>query len=127
MSHHISTLKPGDSLELMGPIGHFKYTSQQLQNKESIGMVAGGTGITPLFQILQFLLSVPDGKTKITLIYANWSYGDILLRTQLEGFARDHPDRFRLVYLLKQVPTIKQRRGEGEERGEERNGILENP
>jgi len=53
MSKHIDELKPGDSLEIKGPIPKFPYTANM---KKEIGMVAGGTGITPMYQVLLKIL-----------------------------------------------------------------------
>lgn len=45
MSKHIHNLKPGESLEIKGPMG--KYDWEQGRRK-NVGMIAGGTGITPM-------------------------------------------------------------------------------
>lgn len=103
MSKHIGTLKVGDELALMGPIGHFRYSPEDLSRLDSIAMIAGGTGITPVYQILQYLMGLPRGKTKIMLIYANESYEDILLREELETWAKNNPQRLEIVFLLKKV------------------------
>lgn len=103
MSKHIDSLRVGDQLELMGPIGHFKFSAEYLDSLDSLAFVAGGTGITPIYQILQHMMTLPSGKTKITLIYANESYEDILLKNELERWVKQSPDRLELVYLLKKV------------------------
>lgn len=106
MSNHIDSLKIGESLELMGPVGHFRYAPSFLAHLDSISMVAGGTGITPIFQLLQHLMGIPDGATKITLIYANETFEDILLKDQLESWAKQYPERFELVYLIRKVVVV---------------------
>lgn len=40
----------------------------------------------------------------MTLIFANQTEEDILLRDELEGYAKDYPDRFKLVYALDRPP-----------------------
>ena len=58
-------------------------------------MVAGGSGITPMFQVaLAILRSQQDGTT-VHLVYANVAEGDILLRQHLDAWARVHADRFK--------------------------------
>jgi cytochrome-b5 reductase len=44
-------------------------------------MIAGGTGITPMYQILKSALSDPKDQTKLALIYANVEEDDIRKRT----------------------------------------------
>ena len=44
-----------------------------------IGMISGGTGITPCYQIIQAALKNKDVNLKITLIFGNKSEDDILL------------------------------------------------
>jgi cytochrome-b5 reductase len=41
-------LKVGDSIGMRGPKGNFEYKRNMVK---SIGMVAGGTGITPMLQV----------------------------------------------------------------------------
>ena len=49
MTQHMDKMKVGDKLKFRGPQGHFKYERNM---KRSIGMVAGGTGITPMVSAL---------------------------------------------------------------------------
>lgn len=34
-------------------------------------MMAGGSGITPMFQIMQQIANDPEDETKVTLLFAN--------------------------------------------------------
>ena len=38
---------------------------------EKIGLIAGGTGITPCYQLIKHILNNPNDKTKITLVYGS--------------------------------------------------------
>ena len=67
-------------------------------------MIAGGTGITPMLQIIRAALKNPLDRTKISLIYANVNVEDILLRTELDELARKHKDRFKVYYVLNNPP-----------------------
>jgi len=102
MSTHIDSLKIGDTLELMGPIGNLKYTPKMYP---MIGMIAGGTGITPLYQIIQHVLTDPQDTTSITLLYANNQEIDILLREELHKFQQQHPSRFFVHHVLAEAPS----------------------
>jgi cytochrome-b5 reductase len=65
-----------------------------------VGMIAGGSGITPMYQILRTSLNDPEDTTKFCLIYANQTEDDILLRSELEDFRVRFPNRFWLHYTL---------------------------
>jgi ferredoxin-NADP reductase len=43
-------------------------------------MAQGGTGITPVLQVISAVLADPMDKTQLSLIYANQSEDDILVR-----------------------------------------------
>ena len=57
-------------------------------------MIAGGTGITPFYQLIQHVFKqTPEAGEKIpelTLIFANRTTGDILLKEELEALANTH-------------------------------------
>lgn len=42
-------------------------------------MIAGGTGITPMYQIIKSSLKDPKDKTQLRLIYANVNEDDICM------------------------------------------------
>lgn len=67
-------------------------------------MIAGGTGITPMLQIIRAALKNPLDRTKLSLIYANVNVEDILLRTELDTLAAANPKRFRVFYVLNNPP-----------------------
>ena len=68
--------------------------------KKHIGMIAGGTGITPMLQVISAILKNPDDKTKISLLFANQSEDDILVRDMIEGLGEKHPDQFSYWYTV---------------------------
>lgn len=101
VSRVVNTLRVGDTLEMKGPRGKFRYSRNMAPE---IGMVAGGTGITPCLQILHHALRDPKDTTRFRLIYANVSADEILLRTKLDELARDYPQRFSVHYFLNVPP-----------------------
>lgn len=82
MSQHFAHLKPGDTLDVKGPIEKLPYHPNM---KKHIEMVAGGTGITPMLQIIDAILKNPEDITKVSLLYANVSPDDILLKEKLDA------------------------------------------
>jgi ferredoxin-NADP reductase len=67
-------------------------------------MIAGGTGITPMLQIIRAAMKNPLDLTKINLIYANVSNEDILLKAELDDLATRYPARFSVYYVLNNPP-----------------------
>ncbi|CAK43417.1 uncharacterized protein An01g00250 [Aspergillus niger] len=98
---YLANLTVGDEVEFRGPKGAMRY-GRGLCAK--IGMVAGGTGITPMYQLIRAICEDERDTTEISLIYANRSEGDILLREELEDFARKYPKNFKLWYMLDTAP-----------------------
>ncbi|KAI0728438.1 cytochrome-b5 reductase [Fomitopsis betulina] len=97
MSQYIHSLKPGEPIAIKGPLPKIKY---EINKWDEVGMIAGGSGITPMYQILNYALSDPSNKTKFTLIFANVEERDILLKEEFDALKKAHPDKLELVYTL---------------------------
>merc|ERR1712146_740242 len=65
-----------------------------------LGMMAGGTGITPMLQIVAAIMKDPKDSTQVSLLYANQTEDDILVRDLLEGLCKQYPDRFKVWYTV---------------------------
>lgn len=102
VSRHVELKKVGETISVRGPKGFFTYTPNMV---DSFGMIAGGTGITPMYQIITAVLKNPEDKTKINLVYANVSESDILLREELDKLATAHADQFKVHYVLNDAPA----------------------
>ncbi|XP_011046470.1 PREDICTED: NADH--cytochrome b5 reductase 1-like isoform X2 [Populus euphratica] len=101
MSQHFREMREGDYLAVKGPEIPFDYKPGQVR---AFGMIAGGSGITPMFQLTRAILENPKDKTIVHLIYANTTFEDILLKEDLDDFASKFPDRFKVYYVLSQPP-----------------------
>uniref|UniRef100_A0A2N9I9E2 cytochrome-b5 reductase n=1 Tax=Fagus sylvatica TaxID=28930 RepID=A0A2N9I9E2_FAGSY len=89
MSQHFASLKPGDVVEVKGPIEKLRYSPNM---KKHIGMLIDlVAGITPGFRS-RLILKNPDDKTQVSLLYANVSPDDILLKQKLDILATSHPN-----------------------------------
>jgi cytochrome-b5 reductase len=117
MSQIVDALNIGDTIDVQGPKGHITYKGQgrfefahktkknvppQKKTVKKIGMLAGGTGITPMLQIVQDILKHPEDKTEVYIIFANQTERDILCREMLEEYAKD--PRVHLWYTLDTAP-----------------------
>jgi cytochrome-b5 reductase len=101
MSHHFREMRVGDYLAVKGPKGRFKYQPGQVR---AFGMLAGGSGITPMFQVARAILENRNDYTDVHLIYANVTLEDILLKEELDGLSTKYPNRFKLYYVLNEAP-----------------------
>ncbi|KAA8491484.1 NADH-cytochrome b5 reductase 1 [Porphyridium purpureum] len=103
LTPYLESLRPNvDEVSFTGPSGKFKYEKGQVT---SFGMIAGGTGLTPMWQIFTAILKDPTDTCKVSLIYANVSAEDILLKASLDKLAAEHSDRFSVYYVLNEPPT----------------------
>lgn len=67
MSQHLESLPIGSVLDVKGPLGHIQYTGKGNftvhggRNKfaRRLAMIAGGTGITPIYQVMLEIFGVP--------------------------------------------------------------------
>ncbi|KAF9112230.1 hypothetical protein BGW39_004106 [Mortierella sp. 14UC] len=100
----------GDRIAIKGPVGSFTYNGQGLYSHSSgrkgkclqIGMICGGTGLTPMYQIVQAILAdKAQDATKVSLIFGNRTEDDILMRKEIEDAGNGlGPDRFHLWHVL---------------------------
>lgn len=113
MSQYVNELKIGDTIAFRGPTGKLQYLGDgQFQIKRPnkpinnikakyINMIAGGTGITPMLQLVREILArANETHLKIALLFANQSENDILLRNELDDFAAKYPDNFKVWYTV---------------------------
>ncbi|OAD76565.1 hypothetical protein PHYBLDRAFT_100772, partial [Phycomyces blakesleeanus NRRL 1555(-)] len=97
VSRMLSKADLHDVIHVRGPMIEYDY---QPNSRQEIGMIAGGTGITPMYQLIQHILHNPADKTKMWLIYGSQSEKDILLREELDKLAAENKDRLRVMYLV---------------------------
>lgn len=100
MSVHIHDLKINDTLAFKGPNIKWKWETNQFKE---ITLIGGGSGITPLYQLIHKILSDPADKTKITLLYGNKTPEDILLKSTFDELKAKYPDQFTVQYFVDKV------------------------
>ncbi|XP_009890996.1 PREDICTED: NADH-cytochrome b5 reductase 2 [Charadrius vociferus] len=117
MSQYLNDMKIGDIIDFRGPNGLLVYkgsgtflikphkkSEAEKKFAKHLGMIAGGTGITPMLQLIRRITEDPKDSTKCYLLFANQTEKDILLRDELEDIAKRHPDQFTLWYTLDRPP-----------------------
>merc|ERR1719393_573741 len=118
LTQHMETLKVGDTLDFKGPLGHFDFDCSGVTlprdtlstfKKEGkpggsfrhLGLIAGGSGITPCLQVATELLKLERDIT-ISLLYANQTPEDILCDEELAVIEKD--PRVRIWYTVDRAP-----------------------
>lgn len=91
-------IKIGDKFEVDKPTGSF-YVDPNKDNKKQYVLFAGGSGITPIFSIVQsVLLKEPD--SKVLLIYANKNEESIIFCNEIETLEDKYPEHFAAEHIL---------------------------
>lgn len=106
MSQYLDSLPLDAVLDVKGPLGHIEYTDRgnflvggKPRFAKKMAMLAGGTGITPIYQVVQAILKDPEDETEMFVVYANRTEDDILLREELDEWARTCP-RLKVWYVV---------------------------
>ncbi|KAI8867312.1 ferredoxin reductase-like protein [Ramicandelaber brevisporus] len=112
VARYTHTLRPGDDIELRGPVLTIRDPSEPGDDnsakppRRSIGMVAGGTGITPMYRLIKHHLEERDdinrNDVRFSLIYAARTPEDLVLYDELVDLARKHPQRLNVTSVVEQ-------------------------
>lgn len=91
-SVYMHNLAVGDVANFRGPSGRFDYSGIANGSITHIGMLAGGTGITPMYQLLRHIFeSSLTPKPTVHLLFSNRTAADTLLGDELRAMAAEHP------------------------------------
>lgn len=93
-----STLKVGDELQVMTPMGNFT-TELNPSNAKNYVLFAAGSGITPVFSLAKSILR-EEPNSDVTLFYGNKGFASIIFREEIEALKNENLDRFRVVHIL---------------------------
>lgn len=104
-------LQIGDTLEVLAPMGNFKFTPDAQAQKNYV-LIAAGSGVTPIFSILKTILTAEPNST-VTFFYANKGQTEIIFREELEALKNKYLDKLNLVHVFSRentgVPLLKGR------------------
>lgn len=117
MSQYLEAMSEGDYINVRGPNGLLVYAGlgtfeirprkgqpPRLLHVQKLGLIAGGTGITPMLQIIQHVLKDKNDRTLIWLLFANQSEDDIIMRDELDDLKSKHPLQLRVWYTVDKAP-----------------------
>ncbi len=113
LSQYLDSLQINDAIDVRGPgglleyqgRGHFaikpdKPSEPKMFFYRRIGMIAGGTGITPMLQLIREMFFDKGDSTNISLVFGNQTPSDILLRGEIDDLALEQPNRFKQWYTV---------------------------
>lgn len=114
MGQYLDKLSVGDYVECQGPKGRIHYNrpshfSVALGKKvthlttSKINMICGGTGLTPMYQVIQQIVKDPKDKSEVKCIVGNITEDDILLRPELEQFRKS--SQVDITFTLDKAPA----------------------
>ncbi len=94
------SLAPGDTLDVMPPMGRF-HTPLAPDAATRYLLITAGSGITPILSIARTVLAA-EPKAQVTVLYANRAVNSIMFQTELDDLKSQHLTRLQIVHVLKQ-------------------------
>ncbi|MBY0424130.1 MAG: ferredoxin, partial [Cytophagales bacterium] len=89
--------KVGDTVEALPPAGMF--ILEKSETPKDLFLLAAGSGITPIFSLINELLSTPVAH-KLHLYYSNLNKEETIFYEQLESLRLKHKERFDVTYFF---------------------------
>jgi ring-1,2-phenylacetyl-CoA epoxidase subunit PaaE len=99
----VHDVRPGDTLEVMGPAGAFTPDLSDAGRLSHHVLIAAGSGITPMVSIAASVLGA-DEASHITLLYGNRRTGTVMFADELADLKDQYPARFQLAHVLSREP-----------------------
>eukprot|EP00039_Didymoeca_costata_P013214 m.197155 g.197155 ORF g.197155 m.197155 type:complete len:278 (-) comp15708_c0_seq8:2790-3623(-) len=98
VSQYLDKLKIKDLVEFK----HipFNIKIQYPFNKKTITMLCGGTGISPMWQALDKLLTTKGDTTEVVMLFGNRGMEDILMKKELKKAEKKSKGRFKCHHIL---------------------------
>jgi cytochrome-b5 reductase len=112
MSQYMESLEVGNSVQIQGPFGKIEYfgrgnwkgMGKKYGKRNQIGLICGGSGVTPMIQLIQAVLQDPNDNTTISMLYANKTFDDIIIKEQLDEWSLNSNGQFSIHYTLDSPP-----------------------
>ena len=99
VSGFLAARQPGDTVLVRGPFIKLQDPEGMLKRFPRIGMVAGGTGIAPMLQVLRY--AAATGYTgRITLLYGSLNRDEIALKDRLDALVLEFEGRMTVHYAV---------------------------
>jgi ring-1,2-phenylacetyl-CoA epoxidase subunit PaaE len=95
-------LQPGDTLDVMPPLGHFTTDFDPLRQRH-YGAIVAGSGITPVLSLVATALSTERG-SRFTMLYGNRYARSVMFAEELSDLKDRYPTRLHVVHVLSREP-----------------------
>lgn len=92
------TIKPGVTLDVMPPMGHFNVPLDAANHKHYLAFAAG-SGITPILSIIKTTLAA-EPHSRFTLFYGNRASSSVIFKDELSDLKDTYLDRLKLAYVM---------------------------
>ena len=92
------TLKPGMTLDVMPPMGHFNVPLDASNARHYVAFAAG-SGITPILSIIKTTL-LAEPKSSFTLFYGNRASSSVIFKDELTDLKDVYMQRLTLTYVM---------------------------
>jgi len=119
LSTHLSRLRVGDSVEMMGPTGLERYGARgpgtfsrgerEWRGITHVALVSGGTGITPMLQIANHVLQDGADATALSLASFTSSVADFILEDTLRELAARSRGALTLTFVASAATAAERR------------------
>lgn len=107
MTQALDAIPVGHFVEFKGPTGHFEYLGRGMclisgtQRKvQRFIMICGGSGITPIFQVLRAVMTDSEDPTQCIVLNGNRIEEDILCRKELDDLKQNNDYKYKLIHSL---------------------------
>jgi ring-1,2-phenylacetyl-CoA epoxidase subunit PaaE len=97
----VDRLAAGDEIEVAPPAGSF---TPDIEPGSHHGLIAAGSGITPVLSIAASVLAAGDD-TAVTLLYGNRRTDTVMFAEELADLKNAHGARLQLIHVLSREPT----------------------
>ncbi|OOG00818.1 hypothetical protein ASPCADRAFT_202651 [Aspergillus carbonarius ITEM 5010] len=111
MTMALEKLALGSIVDLKGPTGRFEYigngrilVSGKERHVRSFKMICGGTGITPVFQVLRAVMQDKQDPTSCVVLNGNRQEEDILCRSELDAYEASDSRKCKVIHTLTKAP-----------------------
>jgi ring-1,2-phenylacetyl-CoA epoxidase subunit PaaE len=96
----VDGVQPGEEVQVAPPAGSF---TPDLQPGTHHGLIAAGSGITPVLSIAASVLAA-SADTRVTLVYGNRRTDTVMFTEELADLKNAHGPRLHLVHVLSREP-----------------------
>lgn len=101
-NHIVDTLKVGDVVETMEPMGNFTLENKGITFQTHVILWGAGSGITPLMSLAKFALNQKNTDT-VTLVYGNRNHENTIFNIEIKALQNEYLNRFSVIHFHTQA------------------------